>query len=115
MEKESAWTKTLYTVHTTPGRKKRTYWASKRTQLPIQNTDNPILRRVEYQVVELVVSMYDAQAHLRLVWQVIFVPPYHFIEIRDRAGFVVGFNIDGLGLQRRHARECFDLAGKVGR
>lgn len=54
-----------------------THWASERAQLPVQNADHAVLRRMENEVVQLVVAVHNAQACLALVWQVRLVPRHH--------------------------------------
>ena len=46
---------------------RRAYRTAERAELPVENPDHAVLRRVEDQVVQLVVAMHDPHARLALV------------------------------------------------
>lgn len=87
--------------------------APQSTQLPVQNTNNPILRRVEDQIVEFIIPMHDPQPRLFLIRQVLVVPCHKFIKQRYLPYLFIRFNIDCFSLCQGDSGEGFYLTGEV--
>ena len=94
-------------------RKILTYRTTQCAQLPVQNTNDTVLGRVEDYIIEFVVSMNDAQTNFFFVRKVATIPVDKLVKARDVTNWLVSFNVDGEGLCSRHAGEGFDLAREV--
>lgn len=70
-----------------------TYRTAKGTKLPIKDTNHTVLRRVEDQVIQLVVSVNDSRAGLCLVWKVLGVPLHEVVESGNLSDWFLAFNI----------------------
>ena len=79
----------------------RAHRTAKRAELPVENANHAILRRVEDEVVELVVTMHDSHASFALVGQVTLVP-------RDELAPTGDFphRLSGIDVLNRSLREC---------
>lgn len=89
------------------------YRAAERAKLPIENPDHAVLRRVEDEVIELVVAMHDPHARLALVGQVLLVPRDELVPAGYFANGLAGVYVLHGRLSVRHLRERLDLAREV--
>ncbi len=86
----------------TRARDKRAHRATKRRELPIQNPDHAVLRRVKDEVIEFIVPVYDPYtARLVLIRQVPLVPCYEFVPTWDFANCFASVDILHRGLRER--------------
>jgi hypothetical protein len=96
------------------GGRDRTHRTTKGTQLPVEDTDDTILCRVEDQVVHFIVSVNDSGTGLRLVGEVLGVPLHKLVESGDLSDGFVGLNIHRRRLCERNPRQGFYLAREIG-
>jgi hypothetical protein len=75
-----------------------TYGTTEGTQFPVEDTNHAILRWVEDNVVQLVVTVDDSRAGLRLIWEVLGVPIHKVVESGYLPDGCLAFDIHHLGL-----------------
>ena len=91
----------------------RAYRTAKRAELPVENADHAILRRVEDEVVELVVAMHDSHASFALVWQVPLIPRDELAPTGDFPHQLSGIDILNRGLRECDLGKGLDLTREV--
>ncbi len=57
-----------------------TYGTSECTQLPVQDTNNAVLSRMKYEVIQFVIPMYNSETNFGLVGEVGVVPCNHVVK-----------------------------------
>ena len=90
-----------------------THRAAQSAKLPVKYSNDAVLRGVENEVIELVVSMHDSKAELLLVGEVGAVPRNELVEEGDVPGLIPGLDVSNLGLNRGDFGEGLDLAREV--
>jgi len=91
----------------------RAHRAAKRAELPVENADHTILRRVEDEVVELVVAMHDPHASFALVGQVPLVPRDELAPTRNFPHRLSGIDVLNRGLRECDLGKGLDLTREV--
>ena len=89
------------------------YRATERAKLPVENPDHAVFRRVEDEVVELVVAMHDPHARLALVGQVLLVPRDELVPPGYFTHRLAGVDVLHGRLRVRHLRQRPHLAREV--
>ena len=83
-------------------REKRAHRTTESGELPIQDPDHAVLRRVKDKVVEFIVAVHDPHAsRLALVWQVPLVPRYELVPPWDVAYRLARLDVLHRGLGAR--------------
>ena len=75
-----------------------TYGTTEGTQFPIEDTNHAILRWVEDEIVQLVITVDDSGAGPRLIWEVLGVPVHKIVESGYLPDGHFAFNIHHFGL-----------------
>ena len=75
-----------------------TYGATECAQFPIKDTNHTILRWVEDNVVQLVVTVYNSRTGLLLIWEILGVPIHKVVESGYLPDGCLAFDVHHLGL-----------------
>ncbi len=95
-------------------RDKRAHRTTKRRELPIQNPDQAVLRRVKDEVIKFIVAMYDPHtACLALVRQVPLIPGYELVPPWYFAHRLAHVDVLHRGLRERDFGQGLDLAWEI--